>query len=191
MKPLFLLLLCSALATGTPALAKNDYRIGERLKAPAKSARTAAYRTITWDDLLPKGWDPMAAFKGLDLNKLDDADPRAIEAMARIRKAWDEAPVNNAMHGAAIRIPGFLVSLDGGPNAIREFLLVPYFGACIHVPPPPANQIIHVLPDRPVKGVRTMDPVWASGVLEVVRSETPMGKAGYVLKATSVVPYKE
>ena len=54
--------------------------------------------------------------------------------------------------GKSIKIPGFAVPLEGddGFEYIEEFLLVPYFGACIHVPPPPPNQVIHVILDAPV-----------------------------------------
>ena len=122
-----------ALLLAAPALGA-DYKVGDRL--PESAAGKSAYKTISWDDLLPKDWDPMAAFKGIDLAKLDDADPRAGDALEKMRKAWDAAPVNRAMDGQNIRLPGFVVSLDGGPGELREFLLVPYFGACIHVPPP-------------------------------------------------------
>lgn len=167
-----------------------DYKVGERLPHAAKAARST-YKTLGWDDLLPKEWDPMAAFKGLDLARLDDADPRAMEALETMRRAWDAAPVNTALDGQNIRIPGFIVSLDGGPNELREFLLVPYFGACIHVPPPPANQIIHVMPDKPVKGVKNMEAVWVSGRLEIGVSDSPMGKSGYRMQAREVEKYKE
>lgn len=166
-----------------------DYKVGERLADNV--AAKSAYKTASWDDLLPKQWDPMAAFKGIDLAKLDDADPRAMDALDKMRRAWDAAPVNPAIDGKSIRIPGFVVSLDGGPNELREFLLVPYFGACIHVPPPPANQIIHVIPDKPVKGVKNMEAVWVSGQIGIGRSDTPMGNSGYQLRAREVVKYKE
>ncbi|HEX8979182.1 MAG TPA: DUF3299 domain-containing protein [Parasulfuritortus sp.] len=181
------LLLATALILAAPAWAK-DYKVGERLnEKAAKSA--SAYKTITWDDLMPKDWDPAAPFKGLDLAKLKDSDPRAMEALAKMRKEWDAAPVNRDLDGKRIRIPGFVVSLDGGPDQLREFLLVPYFGACIHVPPPPANQIIHVLPNPPAKGFRSMDTVWVSGVMKLEPSQTTMGNSGYVLDAQKVVPY--
>jgi len=187
MKPTFTGLLL-ALLLATPALSA-DYKVGERLAEGATAKST--YKTTDWDDLLPKDWDPMAAFKGINLSKLDDADPRASDALAQMRKAWDAAPVNPAMNGQNIRIPGFVVSLDGGPGELREFLLVPYFGACIHVPPPPANQIIHVLPDKPVKGVKNMEAVWVSGKLSIGRADTPMGSSGYQMQAKEVVRYKE
>jgi hypothetical protein len=189
MHKLSITLLVATLTIVAPAFAK-DYKVGERLAAkPAAEKSATAYRTITWDDLMPKDWDPAAPFKGLDLSKLKDSDPRAMEALARMRKEWDEAPVNKELDGQNIRIPGFIVSLDGGPDELREFLLVPYFGACIHVPPPPANQIIHVMPEKPAKGFRSMDTVWVSGTMKLEPSQTSMGNSGYVLTAKKVLPY--
>ncbi len=182
--------LCLLLATLALAPAHaDDYQVGDRLSG--KAVTKSVYKTVTWDDLLPKDWDPMAAFKGINLAKLDDADPRAADALEKMRRAWDAAPVNSAMEGRDIRIPGFIVSLDGGPGELREFLLVPYFGACIHVPPPPANQIIHVMPAKPVKGIKNMEAVWVSGRLAIAPSETPMGNSGYQMQAKEVVKYKE
>jgi hypothetical protein len=69
--------------------------------------------------------------------------------------------------------------------------LVPYFGACIHVPPPPANQIIHVLSDKPIKGVHAMTAVWVSGTLKTVRANSIMGMSGYRMEARAVERYEE
>lgn len=175
----------------------QDYKLGEKIRPAAPpplrqdaTGPAGAPRTLGWDDLLPPDWDPMAALKGLDLARLDDADPRAQKALEDLKRAWDSAPPNRQLHGQRIRIPGFVVSLDGGPKELREFLLVPYFGACIHVPPPPPNQVIHAIARTPVKNVQTMDAVWVTGRLEVVRSDTPFGSATYVLQAESVTPYK-
>lgn len=190
------LILAAMLLSTTLAFA-TDFKIGDRLpvkeptKASTKAPTKSSIKTVTWDDLLPADWDPMAGFKGIDLNKLDDADPRAIEALEKMRIAWDAAPANPAMSGRNIRIPGFIVSLDGGPNELREFLLVPYFGACIHVPPPPANQIIHVMPNKPVKGVKNMEAVWVSGKITLGLSDTVMGNSSYRMQAVSVTPYKK
>jgi uncharacterized protein len=177
-----------ALLIAAPAWSA-DYQVGDRL--PPSEAAKSSYKTVSWDDLLPADWNPLAALKGLDLAKLDDADPRADAALEKLRKAWDAAPGNPAMNGRNIRIPGFIVSLDGGPNEMREFLLVPYFGACIHVPPPPANQIIHVMPDKPVKGVKNMEAVWVNGKISLGISDTTMGNSSYRMQAVSVTPYKK
>lgn len=164
-----------------------EYRVGDRLTTDKAGSQT--YRQIEWDDLIPKGWDPMAAFKGLDLARLKDSDPKAQEALEKMRSAWDQAPVETALNGQRVRIAGFVVPLERKGEQILEFLLVPYFGACIHVPPPPANQIIHVVPEKPVTGMRTMDAMWVSGTLKLDRSETGMGVSGYRLRGEALAPY--
>ena len=71
--------------------------------------------------------------------------------------------------GKRIKIPGFAVPLEGddGFENVKEFLLVPTFGACIHVPPPPPNQVIHVILDKPVYFEKLMYAVWVSGIVEI------------------------
>jgi len=81
----------------------------------------------------------MAAFKGIDLARLQDSDPKAMEALDRMKSAWNQAPVNSSLDGQKVRIAGFVVPLERKGEQVVEFLLVPYFGACIHVPPPPAD----------------------------------------------------
>ena len=148
-------------------------------------------RTIGWEALVPPGWDPMKEFKEPGLSILSDADPRAQQMMSRLRELWDRAPVNNAIVGQAVRLPGFVVPLEETREGVKEFLLVPYFGACIHSPPPPANQIVHVLPKSPAKGLRSMDTVWVSGVIEAIRTDSYMGVSGYRIRADAVAPYTD
>jgi hypothetical protein len=152
---------------------------------------TAAPRTIGWDALVPADWDPMKDLKGLNLSILNDADPRAAAALAKLREAWDNAPINPGLVGQLVRLPGFLVPLEETKDGLKEFLLVPYFGACIHSPPPPANQIVHVLPKAAAKGLRSMDTVWVTGVLTGTRTDSYMGQSSYRIEATQVVPYTE
>ena len=159
--------------------------------AKAAPAKPSAFKTITWDDLVPKDWDPMAAFKGMDLNLLQDGDPRANDMMKKLREVWDNAPTNPAVVGQAVRIPGFVVPLEESKDGVKEFLLVPYFGACIHSPPPPANQIIHVVAKKPVGKLNSMDAVWVSGTLSLKYANTPWGSAGYRLDVDKIAPYEE
>lgn len=173
----------------------TEYKIGERLPpapsadAPVSAEKPVSFREATWEELIPKDWDPTAPFKNLKLETLKDSDPRAAEALELLRTTWDNAPTAPEMNGAAIRIPGFIVPLERDGEAVSELLLVPYFGACVHVPPPPANQIIHVVVDPPLADARTMDTVWVSGTLEIARSPTSLGVSGYRMTATKVVPY--
>jgi len=189
--------LCSLglLASAVPAQTVKDTvpSMGPSLPAgnTAVPAAPGAPRTIGWEQLMPKDWDPFKDLKAESLQVLDDADPRAARLLKRMREAWDSAPVNPAMVGQNVRLPGYLVPLEDRPEGVKEFLLVPYFGACVHSPPPPANQIVHVLLDKPAKGFRTMDTVWISGALAADRVDSFMGVAGYRMKAQSVTRYSE
>ncbi|MGJ7494327.1 DUF3299 domain-containing protein [Variovorax sp. RT4R15] len=156
------------------------------------AAAAPAARDIPWEELIPKSWDPTKRFRGLNLDNLKDNDPRAKQMLEDLRATWDNAPVNTALDGEAVRLPGFVVPLESVDGAITDFLLVPYFGACIHTPPPPANQIIRVLAATPQKGLRAMDTVWVSGTLEAARFNSgEMGVSGYRLKQARVEPYTE
>ena len=147
------------------------------------------FREIKWDDLVPKDWDPLKQFKNINFSLMNDSDPRANEMLKRMRETWDNAPTNNEMDGASVRIPGYLVPLEETKAGLKEFLLVPYFGACIHTPPPPANQIIYVKAEKPPKGFHSMDTVWVSGTLKTLRSDSYMGASGYRMDAMVVERY--
>jgi len=186
--PLFLAAAAHAQpAPGVPTMAP-PLPGGTKAAPPTQSA---AFREIKWDDLVPPNWDPMKELKGLDFGALSDADPRAAELLKKMREVWDNAPSNPALDGQAVRIPGFVVPLEETKDGLKEFLLVPYFGACIHSPPPPANQIIHVLPQTAAKGVRSMDAVWISGTLVREKTDSYMGAASYRMQARAVEPYVE
>jgi uncharacterized protein len=147
-------------------------------------------RDLPWDDLVPKGWDPMAGFKRPpNMGLMSDADPRMQELMRELRESWDNAPTRPELDGKPVQISGYLVPLEQARGEVREFLLVPYFGACIHTPPPPANQIVHVLPARPAKGLRAMEVVTVRGNLRVARSESAMGASGYRIDGAAVEVY--
>jgi hypothetical protein len=120
-----------------------------------------------------------------------DDDPRVEKAFEAFVVEWANAPVNEAMNGQRIRIPGFIAPLDWGNNAeLKEFLLVPYFGACIHLPPPPANQIIYVKMGKALKGMHAMDAIWAYGTISVEKNDSgSMGSSGYSMKIDKVESY--
>ena len=159
--------------------------------APSQAQVAGALRTITWEALVPPGWDPFKDFKGLDMQAMDDGDPRAAQMMKKMREAWDNAPVNTQLIGQQVRIPGFVVPLEDSKDGLKEFLLVPYFGACIHSPPPPSNQIIHVVPKTAAKGLRSMDTVWITGVLSNAQTDSYMGASSWRIEASAVAPYVE
>lgn len=155
------------------------------------SSRTAGYRDTRWEDLGPKGWDQFKLLDDMrkDMRSMSDTDPRAIAMMKKIKDVWDNAPTNPVLDGKAVRIPGYIVPLDQNSEGLKEMLLVPYYGACIHSPPPPSNQIIHVTLPRRAQGMRSMDTVWVRGTLQVSRSDSSIASSSYLMAATGVEPY--
>ena len=164
-------------------------RVGERVTPEAQKPPAAGVADLEWEDLLPKGWGARDALKGVDLAALSDNDPRANELLARLREAADKAPVVKSLDGKKVRLAGFTVTLERNDKGIREFLLVPYFGACIHTPPPPANQIVHVLPAVAVPPEQAIFPVWVTGTLRTVAAVTAEGATGYRIDNAQVEPY--
>ncbi len=180
-----------AAALLVPLAQAQDKPAAKPAAKAAAAAPATAFAEITWDELVPPDWDPLKQFKDMNFGVLSDADPKAAAMLKKMREVWDNAPVNNKLEGKAIRIPGYIVPLEEGKNGMTEFLLVPYFGACIHSPPPPANQIIHVKPKEPAKGIRSMDTVWVNGTLHTLRTDTFMGASSYRMEAQGIERYVE
>lgn len=180
-----------AVALLVPLAQAQDKPAAKPAAKAAAAAPATAFAEITWDELVPPDWDPLKQFKDMNFGVLNDADPKAAAMLKKMREVWDNAPVNNKLEGKAIRIPGYIVPLEEGKNGMTEFLLVPYFGACIHSPPPPANQIIHVKPREPAKGIRSMDTVWVNGTLHTLRIDTFMGASSYRMDAQGIERYVE
>lgn len=94
------------------------------------------------------------------------------------------------LDGKLVRIPGFVVPLDDFQEDGAEFLLVPYYGACVHTPPPPPNQIVMVeMEGKKAIKLSLFDAVWMSGRLKIQTVESPYGTVGYTLEGMKVEPY--
>ena len=159
---------------------------GASLPLVAATDDKTAARQLRWDDLIPKGWNPLDEFQ--KANPMVDGDsPQGMQAM---RDIWDNAPTLATLNGQTVKLPGYVVPLDATPEATKEFLLVPYFGACIHSPPPPANQIVLVVLAAPAKGLKAMEVVWATGVMSAKRGDSVMGASGYRIEKASIEPYE-
>lgn len=157
--------------------------------APAAARGDTQYPDLNWDDLMPRDWDPIRLLGGRDLSRLIDGEAKAERLLEEMRNIWDSAPAVQSLDGRKLRLPGYVVPLETQRGRLREFLLVPYFGACIHSPPPPANQIVYVIADPPAQGVRAMDAVWVRGTLKLERRSNSTGASAYRLLAVGVEPY--
>ena len=106
--------------------------------------------------------------------------------------------VDTALDGVLVRLPGYLLPLEFSGKGVTEFLLVPWVGACIHTPPPPPNQILHVKADKPVQIKGAFDAVFVTGRLATSATRRSVhitdGSAevdvGYAMRDARVEPYK-
>ena len=148
---------------------------------------------IDWDTLLAPGYDTesiLAKYEPL-INQAPHGSDAAIQLFEKMEKEFSNAPPNDNLADKKVSIPGFIAPLEQSNGMITEFLLVPYFGACIHMPPPPANQIIHVkvAADYAINAEDSYDPVWVSGKLVIENSNTEIGSASYQINQALISPY--
>jgi len=139
------------------------------------------YEKTEWKQLIPEGYEPPP----VRTQAYYDANPE------EDKQVGVDAPLVEDLDGKKIRIPGYVVQLEGDADNVTEFLLVPYFGACIHVPPPPSNQIIHVRFPEGAPYEITYDAVWVEGTVKVERIEGELAVVGYQMDAASVRSYYE
>jgi hypothetical protein len=115
------------------------------------------------------------------------------------RKKFQTAVVND-LNGKNVRLPGYMLPLEMSGSKVTEFLLVPYVGACIHVPPPPPNQIVHVktAAKKGYNSRQLYEPVWVTGVISVQSMVKNLylvdGSAdidiGYAMQTNRIEPYE-
>lgn len=95
-----------------------------------------------------------------------------------------------AMDGKEVRIPGFMVPLEDDARKVKEFLLVPSPQACIHVPPPPPNQMVLVEMDESSNAKVEFGPIWIYGNLSLHSKKHLYGESSFTMKGTRIEPYK-
>lgn len=184
LSPVSLALVALALSNPFSTLAADPASSPTRSAPPSAGADASRVRTIDWSELLPtdeRGRRPPAAPAGHDY--FGDEDSLVAQS--------GSFRTNGKLDGVRIRIPGYVVPLSASKGLIDELLLVPYFGACIHVPPPPPNQVIHV---KLGKGVRFSSLIeeaqWVTGTLHIATKQTSMASTAYTLAGESMEPYR-
>lgn len=151
---------------------------------------TYGINTVTEEEA--KAAEKRLANQGIDVLKLLrkwDAWEAAVEAAGK--------KLVSSLNDTKVRLAGYLLPLEFSDDGTNEFLLVPYVGACIHVPPPPPNQIVFVTTDKPVKLDDAFTPVWITGTLKtewtnksvtLVDGSSPVS-AGYAMAHANIKPY--
>ncbi|MEO1137328.1 MAG: DUF3299 domain-containing protein [Pseudomonadota bacterium] len=141
-------------------------------------------KTLYWEDLLPEGeierLEELYASQGsLGFGHSPYDDPM----MGIMPVQIGTFNVVEELEGELVRIPGFVLPFEYTESGkISEFLLVPYFGACIHTPPPPPNQLVYVTAEEPADLGQQWNAIWAIGILRTQRHMNDLGNAAYTLE---------
>ena len=185
-----------------PALPDNAPAVGTPIKSvtqpsAAKSPQNGEYTEIEWENLeLPgQGLAEIVKKYQPQIDSIPEGDPAEDAVMEQMQAELNAAPVNPELNGKKIKIPGFLspLEVDEAKGVVKEFLLVPYFGACIHTPPPPLNQTLLVKPleGKSIGIERMYEPVWVYGTIVTEQIHTDLAEAGYQIKDASVEIYQD
>ena len=144
------------------------------------SAASDSPREILWDQLVPEGWNPYALFDELSVEEIDAlSDEEYFALQEKAQEMLDKAPLVEELDGETVKIPGFVLPLEYEGTRIREFLLMPYLGACLHTPPPPANQVIRGSLAQPHDLQEMWHPVWILGRLKTGHATNKLEEEGY------------
>lgn len=150
------------LALGSPAVHVCRILWGSAVVGVTEAADSGKVNTVMWEDL-----------QQLDL--------RTGNMPATLKK----------LDGTVVRVPGFIIPLEDNDQSVSEFLLVPFPMACIHVPAPPPNLIVHVKMEKGKKvPVNFYDPVWAQGQIKIQKTQNMYTEASYFMTGLSVSPYQ-
>ncbi|MEL6979736.1 MAG: DUF3299 domain-containing protein [Pseudomonadota bacterium] len=139
---------------------------------------------------------PPADPLGAGLTAADWVDGRALDTSpaADAPFAWDQEPARKEdlvgdLHGERIALPGYAVPLDLEADGTRLFLLAPYVGACIHVPPPPPNQIVLVTAANPYWFETMFEAIVVTGLMRVEPTQSRLAEVGYQIEADLIRPF--
>ena len=162
---------------------------------------TLVFETIEWPDLMPPEvlailLNPPEYIAEIEDGSAEDQISSQMKSAVNqseedaYQKALVSTDVNENLDGAMIRIPGFVVPLEfDEEQTISQFFLVPYFGACLHMPPPPPNQIILVNAPKGIQMSALYDPFWIEGQLSTSFQENDMATSAYAMQLKRIEPY--
>lgn len=150
------------------------------LTATPLMAADQAARELDWLELMPKD----------EVDSLMDTPAVTHEGSFKQVQTGSFRAIKE-LNGLKVKIAGYIVPVEvDGDSQMSEFFIVPYFGACIHVPPPPPNQIVYVKMDKGIALDSIYEAYWVTGRMQVSRKSTQLGAAAYSLTATKIEIYK-
>ncbi len=149
--------------------------------APSLAQAAEDYIDLNWTDLIPEGQPAIPPMiRGLLDHDQLPASPAQPQSTG-VRHDWN---------GMIVRLPGFIVPIETSGTGVTAFILVPFVGACVHVPPPPANQLVFVTSETPYESKGLYEAVNVIGMFGVASTSTHLADIGYALSADEIVPFK-
>ncbi|NVJ58450.1 MAG: DUF3299 domain-containing protein [Vibrionaceae bacterium] len=136
---------------------------------------------LDWIDLIPES----------ERNMFDEQGMPTVDHSGDVMQQSKLGSVRQELNGSTVKVPGFVIPLEGDENMVTEFLLVPYFGACIHVPPPPPNQIIYVKFPKGAPVQELWDVIYVIGTLKTETISHELAETGYVIEGTAITEYDD
>ncbi len=160
-----------------------------------KSLDEKSYRELAWTELAPdtEAEDKIIAKYQPLIDKIPEGGKGAKPIYDKMIAEFNALPANPKLDGEKIKIPGYITVLEQNKGLISEFLLVPYYGACIHVPPPPLNNtlLIKLNKDQRLHLDDVYSPVWVKGVIHVKNTKTDLATAGYLIENAEVTLFDD
>lgn len=163
-------------------LSRSAAAVGILAASSAALQADTAPIELEWDDLVP----------GSEGTTMEQLRLKGVIQHGELSTPFDQetaAEVTTDYNGKLVRIPGYLVPLDVEGRSVKTALLVPYVGACIHVPPPPPNQLILITAETPYQSRSLFEPVWVVGTFGTAAASTELAEVGYTLAAQEIAPY--
>lgn len=154
------------------------------LTIPQALASSEPVLELSWQDLIPEQ-------QREQFNQFGVPEGTSFQAKRNNRP---EQPMfgdmREELNGKTIRLSGLIIPLEGDEETMTELLLVPYHGACIHMPPPPPNQIVYIKFEHPVPVRQVWDVVTVQGELSAVSISTDLAEVGYQLNGLAISDYQ-
>ncbi|MEM1313201.1 MAG: DUF3299 domain-containing protein [Pseudomonadota bacterium] len=152
--------------------------------APRLAAAREEPIELTWRDLVPE------EHRGVMMEALQ---MMGIVQHGMLNSPWNQeaaVALTTEYDGKLVKMPGYIIPLDFESTGVTELLLVPYVGACIHVPPPPPNQLVFVRAAEPYQVAGLFEPVWVTGDFNASAAETELAEVGYIISEAGIEPYE-
>jgi hypothetical protein len=151
---------------------------------------------LGWDSLIPDDFvqpeNPYISMTPDEIDKLLDGSDESNAKIEKLEAEFNYAPVVPELDGIYVKIPTYITPLEfDGQTTASEFLLVPYVGACMHTPPPPANQVVFAESPEVMNIPDMYEPVWAIGTIYAETVQSNLAETGYRMDVKALLPYTE